>query len=93
MPEFRIYYQPLVYEDIAGINRTNLIRIEKAIGQKLATSPQTYGLPLRGTLKKYWKLRVGDYRVIFKMKPQIITVLLIAHRKKVYDLATKRLAR
>jgi hypothetical protein len=30
-------------------------------------APQEYGTPLRKTLKGYWKLRVGDYRVVYKI--------------------------
>jgi len=32
-----------------------------------------------------FRLRVGDYRVIFSIKREIITVLKVGHRKKIYD--------
>ncbi|MBM4350370.1 MAG: type II toxin-antitoxin system RelE/ParE family toxin, partial [Deltaproteobacteria bacterium] len=46
--------------------------------------------PLRKTLHGYWKLRVGDYRVVFKMEGEVVWVLGIIHRKKVYDAIKKR---
>jgi mRNA interferase RelE/StbE len=44
---------------------------------------------LRKTLKGYWKLRVGDYRVVFKIKGNEIVVLAILHRKDVYNVVSK----
>jgi mRNA interferase RelE/StbE len=48
------------------------------------TAPQEYGLPLRKNLGGYWKLRVGDYRVVFKVEREIVFVLGIRHRKNIY---------
>ncbi len=50
-----------------------------------------YGVPLRGTLKGYWKLRVGDYRIVFKITGQEVWVLTILHRREVYEAVTSRL--
>lgn len=42
-------------------------RIRNSIESKLTLAPHQFGEPLRRTLKGYWKLRVGDYRVIYKL--------------------------
>ncbi len=44
------------------------------------------GKPLRGELSGKWSLRVGDYRVIYKIDEQekILTLLNVGHRKAVY---------
>ena len=67
------------------------MRIEKAIETRLATAPHQYGEPLRKTLHGYWKLRVGDYRVVFKIVEKEVRILGIMHRKKVYEAIEKRL--
>jgi mRNA interferase RelE/StbE len=54
-------------------------------------SPQLYGDPLRKTLKGYWKLRVGDYRIVFRITGKEITVFGIIHRKTIYEVVDKRL--
>ena len=43
-------------------------------------------LPLRGKLKGLFKLRVGDYRIIYEIdwNQKIIYVLAIGHRKDIY---------
>lgn len=38
----------------------------------MMTSPQEYALPLRKNLGGYWKLRVGDYRVVFRIEGEIV---------------------
>jgi len=43
-------------------------------------APEKYGVPLRKTLKGYWKLRVGDYRIIYKISSNTIYLLAICHR-------------
>ena len=88
---FTIRYHPLVKDkDLPQINNRMKSRIKRAIETRLATEPQSYGEPLRKTLKGYWKLRVGDYRVVYKMSAREVTVLAIVHRKKVYEKVEKR---
>jgi mRNA interferase RelE/StbE len=48
-------------------------------------------VPLRRTLKGYWKLRVGDYRVVFEFDRSMIIVLGIGHRKDIYDRMRSRI--
>ena len=60
-------------------------RIKGAIEQKLVTAPETFGVPLRRSLRGYRKLRVGDYRVVFRVSAATVYVLAIMHRSGVYD--------
>ncbi len=88
---FELRYHPVVIEeDIPLLNARMKKRIRTAIETRLVNEPQQYGEPLRKTLKGYWKLRVGDYRVVFKIKKKEIWILGIIHRKKVYDQIIKR---
>ncbi|MDP3792165.1 MAG: type II toxin-antitoxin system RelE/ParE family toxin [bacterium] len=45
---------------------------------------------MRRSLKGYRKLRVGDYRVIFKIEQKTVKVLIIGHGSVVYDKISKR---
>lgn len=88
---FRLRYHPaVVADDIPLLNARLKRRIRKAIESRLASVPHHYGEPLRKTLKGYWKLRVGDYRVVFKIVKDDIWILGIIHRKNVYDRRGKR---
>ena len=83
---FQIKYHPAVREiDLPPINMKMRERIRRAIESRLMTAPQEYGLPLRKNLGGYWKLRVGDYRIVFKIEGEIVFVLAIRHRKNIYE--------
>jgi mRNA interferase RelE/StbE len=61
--------------------------IRKAIEKKLTIDPVTFGKPLRYSLKGYRRLRVGDYRVIYKIIEDKVIVFIvdIDHRKDIYE--------
>ncbi len=65
---WRLVYHPHAARfDILKIPVDTRQRIERAIESRLAPEPERYGKPLRGTLRCYWKLRVGDYRVVYEL--------------------------
>jgi mRNA interferase RelE/StbE len=66
-------------------------RIRNAIEERLQTAPHEYGDPLRKDLTGYRKLRVGDYRVVFKISGSEVWILGIRHRKSIYTDITNRL--
>ena len=65
--------------------------IRRAIEDRLAEHPEAYGKPLQRTLKAYWKLRIGDYRVFFEVSDDSIFIFGIIPRKEVYRLIRKRM--
>ncbi|MBN1253705.1 MAG: type II toxin-antitoxin system RelE/ParE family toxin [Deltaproteobacteria bacterium] len=88
---FEIRYHPAVKDvDLPLIDAKTQRRIKSAIETRLMTAPHQYGDPLRKTLKGYWKLRVEDYRIVFKIMDQVIYILGIIHRKKAYKKIGKR---
>ena len=84
--EYILKYHPSVKtEDSPKLDKRMAARIREAIETRLLMAPQEYGEPLRRTLKGYWKLRVGDYRVVFRVQDASILILGIIHRKEVYQ--------
>lgn len=60
----------------------------QALYQRLAHWPQVSGAkPLRGSLHGAYRLRTGDYRVLFRIEQadRCIKIFRIAHRRDVYD--------
>ena len=86
-----LYSDEVISEDLSKISATWKSKIQKAIESKLMTHPEKYGKPLRRSLKNYRKLRVGEYRVIFRIEEQEIKVFAIRHRSVVYSISSKRL--
>ncbi len=85
------YHPQVVSNDLPKISSGNKLRIRKAIENKLVVNPVLYGEPLRGTLIPLWKLRVGDYRIVYGIQNETIYIHAIGHRKEIYDkIAPKR---
>ena len=88
---FELRYHPDVKAiDMPQMNETLRKRVRKAIEERLMIAPHQYGEPLRKTLRGYWKLRVGDYQVVFKVVGEEVWILGIIHRKAVYEKIRKR---
>ena len=83
------YHSSVASEDLPKLDKKALARIKRAIEERLMVAPQEYGEPLRRTLKGYWKLRAGDYRVVFTVRKEEIMILGILHRKNVYKIVAK----
>jgi mRNA interferase RelE/StbE len=88
---FKIRYHPDVQKiDLPKIDLRNKTLIKKAIEDRLTAQPERYGKPLRRTLKGYWKLRVDDYRIVFKITEKSLLILGIIHRKAIYSQVNRR---
>jgi mRNA interferase RelE/StbE len=48
--------------------------------------PHSIGQALHGQLERFWKYRVGDYRLIANIEDDrlVILVIRIGHRRQVY---------
>ena len=88
---YKLKYHPDVKKtDLSKIDAKNRNMIKKAIEERLSRHPEICGKPLQRTLKGYWKLRVGDYRVVFKVSENSVFIFGIIHRKEVYRRIEKR---
>jgi len=85
-----VYHYLVVRDDIPKLSSEWKKKVRRAVEERLATHPDLYGKPLRRSLKGYRKLRVGDWRVIFKIEREKVMVLAIKHRSTVYGRMEKR---
>lgn len=74
-----------VFKDLKKIDKTWQKRILAKMKTTLADDPYS-GKKLIGNLSPFWRLRVGDYRVIYVIEEEIVTVevVKVRHRKEVY---------
>ena len=83
---WQVLYHPYVAsEDLPKIPRNMRARLKRAIETRLLVDPILAGAPLRKDLTGYRKLRVGDYRIIYRVQKDEIIVLIIGHRKEAYS--------
>ena len=60
-------------------------QIKKVIEDRLTVDPVRFGKPLRYSLKGHRRLRVGDYRIVYRIESRTVLVVGIKHRKDIYD--------
>ena len=90
-PPVKIVYHPRIKtDDVPRLDHTIAQRIEKIIKTRLTRDPELFGLPLRRGLRGYRKLRMGDYRIIYRVTPHQIHIIAIGHRRDVYDIVPER---
>jgi addiction module RelE/StbE family toxin len=81
------YLSSVIKEDIPALPKAIRSTIKKAIEERLSVDPIAFGKPLRYSLKGHRRLRVSDYRIVYRVeiKTHIVLIVAIKHRKDVYD--------
>ena len=87
---YTLYYHPQVLKvDIPKVNGSWKKKIKSGIENKLTLDPLLYGKPLRRDLHGCYKLRIGDYRVIYFVKNSEVFIVVIGNRRDVYSINFK----
>jgi mRNA interferase RelE/StbE len=77
---------PAARKALADLPKRDQVRVDQRI-QSLADHPRPHGsIPLKGTNRSLWRLRVGDFRVLYKIEDDrlIVIVIDIGNRRDVY---------
>ena len=85
------YHELVVKKDIPKLSSSIQARIKRSIEDKLTSHPEIFGKPLKHSARGYRKLRVGDYRVIFRINGEVINIFVIGHRSWIYESIEHRL--
>lgn len=87
--KYKVVYDKNVKKQVLKLDPFVSKKIKIWIDNNLVDCENPYfsGKQLRGNLSKYWRYRVGDYRILseiddFKI---IIFIIQIGHRKNIYS--------
>ena len=80
-----VYTELVVKKHIPALSHPVKERIKKVILEKLSRDPVRAGKPLIYSLKGHFRLRIGDYRVVYRINDAVVTIVAIRHRRDVYD--------
>ena len=83
---YTIIYQASAEKELNQLSLADYKKVRRLV-DSLADNPFPHGyLKLEGFDSKLYRIRKGDYRIIYSVEHEIVTVtiLKIAHRKKVY---------
>jgi len=81
---FEVLFQPEVEGDLRRCPANIGDRVLTAIERRLRAAPDRYGVRLRQSLRGFWKLRVGDFRVVYEIVGREVRVFGVMHRREVY---------
>lgn len=83
---YRIEFRPAALRDLRSLPKDVLVRVGARIAA-LADEPRPSGAEkLSGTEEDFYRIRVGDYRVIYKIEDKVLLIVIIKvrHRREVY---------
>jgi len=85
--KWTVSYVQLAMDEITSLDGSAKKVTKKAIEEKLMVDPLKFGRPLRRNLSGLFKLRVGDYRIIYQIYEHevLVVIIKVGHRKEVYE--------
>lgn len=92
-PRYQVELRPEAIRDLEEIPRNLQQRIVRALESRLALAPGDYGERLKQSLLGLWRIRVGDYRVVYEIVGPLVTVWGIRHRGSIYPRMRQRWSR
>jgi len=86
---WRIEFHPRAEKELSKLDRDTARRVLRFLRDRVAKleDPRSVGEALKGPeVGRFWKYRVGDYRLICTIQNQRVTMLVvrIGHRRDVY---------
>jgi mRNA interferase RelE/StbE len=73
---YRIEYLEEVFDQLGKIPKNMRQTIIKAINERLGTDPRRFK-PLVCNLRGFFRMRVGDCRVVYRVEEEKVTVLIV----------------
>ena len=83
---YTISIKPSALKELSKLPKVTVKKAEKAI-DSLANNPRPIGVKkLKGSDEDLYRIRVGDYRIIYSIEDEIkiVDILKIGHRKEIY---------
>ena len=83
---WKIEFSPAAVKQLKKIGPENSRRITKYLKEIVCKDPYVHGKALRGTMREFWRYRIGSYRVLTHINNNrlVVLVVLVGHRKEVY---------
>ena len=85
MESYKIKWKKSAYRELRNIHNKYIPKIIDSV-EKLSENPFPAGAKKLSGSEKTFRIRVGDYRIIYEIEQQklIIQIIRVRHRKDVY---------
>ncbi len=82
---YTINFAPSAAKELKKLDRPVLLRLKEAI-DSLADNPRPNGVKKLSGEDDLWRIRVGDYRIVYTIEDDIVlvTVVRVRHRRDAY---------
>jgi mRNA interferase RelE/StbE len=86
-PSYHIRWQEEATKDMSALPKHIAQRVYDKVTTHLAHAPRELGKALTGEWRHYYRYRIGDYRVIYRIEETevTITVIGVGHRRDIYE--------
>ena len=88
MSQWRLQFEDGALKDLLRLSSPVRARVERYLDDEVLAraNPRQLGKALQGKLKGLWRYRVGDVRIIARLKDDIMVVLVVdvGNRREVY---------
>ena len=83
---FSVRFSPRAQRDLRGLTAQVVQRVLPCI-EELSADPRPNGAKKLSGEKDIWRIRIGDYRVLYAIDDgvRIVEVRKVGHRKDIYD--------
>ena len=83
---YKVRWDVRAYKELKNLDNKDAINVLNAV-TRLVEDPSADCKPLEGKFKNKYRLRVGDYRVIYWVKEDenAIFIISVRHRREAYE--------
>jgi len=85
MPYQIKFEQAVIDDDLPSIPKPYKNQIKRVIRERLSSEPVKLGKPLKYSLLGLRRLRVGDWRIIYRINNDTVEIVKIGNRKDIYE--------
>jgi mRNA interferase RelE/StbE len=84
---YQVEFRPRAAQDLENLDQVVADRVLKKLHWLAQNLDSVKPEPLAGPFSGLFKLRVGDYRIIYQAnrEKKVLTVRLVGHRRDIYD--------
>jgi mRNA interferase RelE/StbE len=89
---YRIEFLPAAKRDLSNLTKPQQVALATII-RGLANDPRPSGCKAVAGYRGHYRLRDGDYRIVYELKARLLLVLVVAvgHRSGIYKRMRRRL--
>ena len=85
MASYKILWKKSALKELSKLNRKVILKIITVV-ENLSKNPFPIGVKKLETSEFTYRIRVGDYRIVFSLfeKELVIEIIRVGHRKEIY---------